>query len=451
VDRIRAYVEQRRGEHEAELADWIAVPSISATGEGMSDAVRYATELVRRCGLAPAVVETGGWPLVTGHVAGPPGTPHVIVYGHYDVQPPGPIEEWDSPPFRATVRGGRMYGRGTGDNKGQHLAQLLALRALRDTGDGVPCTVTVLLDGEEEIGSPNLEATLGGLRDRLGADLAVWSDGPVHDSGEPTVVLGVRGIVSFEIVVRGASAPLHSGNWGGVAPNPAWELVWLLATMRTPDGHIAIDGYAAGALPLGPAERLALGALPADIDAALAGAGLDRMDAPADRPFPDRLAMPTFTINSLTCLDGGDHRTVIPATAVARCDMRLVGGQRAETAVAAVRAHIARHLPHAEFRLTRGVMQASRTPPDSPHTAVIVDALTAAYGRRAVLLPMLGGSLPVAALSDGLGLPCYGVPLANVDERNHAPNENLELRRFHDGIVACANVLTALGASEVDR
>jgi acetylornithine deacetylase/succinyl-diaminopimelate desuccinylase-like protein len=451
VDRIRAYVAERREQHEAELAEWIAVPSVSATGEGMAAATEYAVGLVRRSGLTPQVVDTGGWPLVTGHAAGPPGGPHVVIYGHYDVQPPGPIDEWHSPPFRATVRDGRVYGRGTGDNKGQHLAQLLALRALNETGRELPCTVTVLLDGEEEIGSPNLAATLGRMREDLDADLVVWSDGPVHDSGEPTVVLGVRGIVSFEIVVRGASAPLHSGNWGGVAPNPAWELVWLLATIRTPDGRIAIDGHDAGAVPLDPAERRALEALPVDMDAVLAGAGLDRLDAPADRPFSERLTLPTFTINSLTCLDGGDHRTVIPATAVARCDMRLVGGQRGETAIAALRAHLARHLPHAELRLTRGVMEASRTPLDSAYTDVIMDGLTEAYGRPPLVVPALGGSLPIAALSEGLGLPCYGVPLANADERNHAPNENIELDRFHDGIVACAGVLTALGAKGVDR
>jgi len=447
VERIRAYVEQHRGRHEAELADWVAVPSVSATGEGMAAATDYARDLLQRSGLTPSVIETGGWPLVTGHAAGPPGSAHVVIYGHYDVQPPGPLEHWHSPPFRATIRDGRVYGRGTGDNKGQHLAQLLALRALRETAGGSPCTVTVLLDGEEEIGSPNLAATLAGLRDRLAADLVVWSDGPVHDSGAPTVVLGVRGIVSFEIVVHAAGAPLHSGNWGGVAPNPAWELVWLLATIRAPDGRITVDGFDAGALPLGPAERRALDALPADVDAMLAGAGLDRLDAPAGAAIADRLTTPTFTINSLTCLDGGDHRTVIPATAVARCDMRLVGGQRAETAIAALRAHLARHLPHAELRLTRGIMEASRTPADSPYTGTIVAAIATAYGRPPLLVPTLGGSLPIAALSDGLGLPCYGLPLANADERNHAPDENLELDRFHDGIVACAAVLTALGAT----
>lgn len=432
------------------LNDLLAIPSVSTKTEHRDDVARcaewLATEL-RRIGLAAGCHATRGHPVVLAEWRGAPsGAPTILIYGHYDVQPPGPLEHWHSPPFEATVRDGRIYGRGTGDNKGQHLAQLLALRALRDTAGGPPCTVTVLLDGEEEIGSPNLAATLGALRERLAADLVIWSDGPVHDSGEPTVVLGVRGIVSFDIVVRGAAAPLHSGNWGGVAPNPAWELVWLLASMRAPDGRITIAGHDGGAEPLGPAERRALDALPVDLGAILAGAGLDRLDVPAERPIAERLALPTFTINSLTCLDGGDHRTVIPSTAVARCDLRLVAGQRAETAIAAVRAHLAAHLPHAELRLDRGAMQASRTPVDSPYTETITAALAGSYGRPAVLLPTLGGSLPIAALSEGLGLPCYGLPLANADERNHAPDENLELSRFHDGIVACAAVLTALGA-----
>ena len=443
---IRLYVEEHRRAHEAELAGWVAVRSVSATGEGMPEAAGYARALLGRSGLDAEIVETGGWPLVVGHADGPPGSPHVVIYGHYDVQPPGPLAEWHSPPFEATIRNGRVYGRGTGDNKGQHLAQLLGLRALRDTAGGPPCTVTVLLDGEEEMGSPHLRATLTTLRDRIDADLAVWSDGPVHTSGDPTLTLGVRGIVSFEIVVRGARAPLHSGNWGGVAPNPAWELVWLLATMRAPDGRILIDGYDRGVPALTEVDRRALDALPLDVPAALADAGLDRLDVPAGIPFGHRSAYPTLTVNTLSCMDGGDHRTVIPSVAVAGCDIRLVAGQRSDTVIAALRGHVARHLPHAELRVTRGIMEASRTSPDSPHTRVLVDALAEAYGRPPVVVPVLGGSLPIAALSEGLGLPCYGIPLANVDERNHAPDENFELDRFHGGIVAAATVLTALAA-----
>ncbi|WP_037065835.1 M20/M25/M40 family metallo-hydrolase [Pseudonocardia acaciae] len=445
MDAIRTYVERNRSRHERELADWVAVPSVSATGEGMPEATEHARRLVEGSGLAPRVVETGGWPLVTGHAKGPDGSPHVVIYGHYDVQPPGPLGEWDSPPFQATVRGGRMYGRGTGDNKGQHLAQLLALRALRDEGGGLPCSVTVVLDGEEEIGSPHLTDTLASMREEIDADVALWSDGPVHDSYEPTVSLGVRGALSFEITVRGASSALHSGNWGNVAPNPAWELVWLLAGMRGPDGRIGVRGHDDGVTPLTDGERDALRALPVDAAAVLAGAGLDRMDAHPDGPgYNERLALPTFSINSLSCLDGDDHRTVIPSVAVARCDMRLACGQRVRTVQDAVRAHARARLPHAEVRFKVG-MEPSRTLPDAPFAEAVARGVGEAAGKPALLAPAQGGSLPIAALTDGLGLPCYGIPLANVDERNHAPNENFELRRFHDGIVTAASALLSVG------
>lgn len=439
MDAIEEYVDRYGTRHERELADWIAVPSVSATGEGMVAAADHARELLVRSGLAPRVVETGGWPLVTGHLAGPAGSPHVVIYGHYDVQPAGPLEEWLSPPFEATIRDGRMYGRGTGDNKGQHLAQLLAVRALRDCHGGLPCSVTVLLDGEEEIGSPHLSSTLIGMREELAADVAVWSDGPVNAAFEPTVALGVRGVVSFEITVRGARSALHSGNWGNVAPNPAWELVWLLSTMKAPDGRILVDGHDAGTTPLTGAERAALEALPVDTDQLLAGVGLDRLDR-LEAGVNERLALPTFSINSLTCLDNNEHRTVIPAVAVARCDMRLACGQRTATVIEAVRAHVARHLPHAEVEF-KAMMEPSRTLPDAPYAQAVLSAL----GDNALFEPAMGGSLPIAALTDGLGLPCFGIPLANVDERNHAPNENLELRRFHAGIVTAARVLTGVG------
>lgn len=223
VELIREYVNRNRSAHERELAEWVTIPSISATGEGMAEAAEHAQKVIESSGLIAKVVQTDGWPLVTGHADGPAGSPHAVIYGHYDVQPAGPLEHWQSPPFAPQVRGGRMYGRGTGDNKGQHLAQLLGLRALRDCEGGLPCSATVILDGEEEIGSPHLTETLAGMREEFDADVAVWSDGPVSEANELAVLLGARGAVAFEIEVRGANTPLHSGNWGNLVPNPAWS------------------------------------------------------------------------------------------------------------------------------------------------------------------------------------------------------------------------------------
>lgn len=442
--RVGEWVREREPDLVAELAAWIARPSVSRTGEGMPAAAAHGVELLRRSGLAARVVETGGWPALVGTAPGPPGAPHVLVYGHYDVQPAGPLHEWVTPPFRPDVRDGRMYGRGTGDNKGQHLAQLLGLRALRELG-GLPCRVTVLLDGEEEIGSPNLATA---MRQVEKPDLVVWSDGPVHESGRAAVVLGVRGVLAFELRARGASGVLHSGNWGGVAPNPAWRLVHALGTMRAPDGRVLIEGFADAVQGLSPGERAALAALPVDVPQVLAGIGVTAMEPPADLGFYERLTGPTFTVNSLTCDDGGEHRTVIPNVAVAKCDMRLVGGQRVAEVSAAIQAHLARHAPDVEF-VPGAAMEPSRTLPETPWTDAVLRGAREGLGEEPLLVPALGGSLPIAAFTDELGVPCYGVPLANVDERNHAPNENLVLDWFRRGIVAAATVQHAI--AEVGR
>lgn len=449
--RIERWVAARRAELIREWADWIRQPSVSCDGTGFPAATSYAADLVRRCGLAPEVIETGGHPLVAGYADGPRHAPHVLIYGHYDVQPPGPLEHWHTPPFEPGIRDGRMYGRGAGDNKGQHLAQLLALRALRETGEtgALPCRVTFVLDGEEEIGSPNLATAIGRRfpPDAPGRpDLGVWSDGPVHESGRATVVLGVRGIVTFQLRARGANSPLHSGNWGGVAPNPAWRLVHLLASMRAADGTILIDGAHAGLTPLSAGEQTALEAMPADVTSVLGQIGVQAMEPPAQAGYYQRLIRPTFTINSLTCEDAGDHRTVIPRVAVAKCDMRLAGGQRSRDVIAAIRAHVAAHDPDVEV-IAGMAMEPQRTLPETPYTQAILRGARAGLGEEPLLVPALGGSLPLAGFASTLDIPCYGLPLANADERNHAPNENMEVDRFLLGIRGAAGVLLALNGA----
>lgn len=445
LDKLAHWVDAHRNEVLETWAQWIRQPSVSSDGTGFPAATDHAARLLESCGLTPTIAGGPGLPVVFGTADGPPDAPHVLIYGHYDVQPPGPLDEWASPPFEPTLRDGRMYGRGTGDNKGQHLAQLLGLRALRELTGSLPCRVTVLLDGEEEIGSPNLPAAVEQRFAGGKPDLAVWSDGPVHESGRATVVLGVRGVIAFQLRATGANAPLHSGNWGGVGPNPAWRLVQLLASMRDADGKTLIDGVET-ADPLTTAELDALQALPVDIAAALTGIGVDAMEPPAARPYYERLTRPTFTINSLTCEDAGEHRTVIPNVAVAKCDMRLVGGQRVEQVQDAIRRHVQAHDPAVEVTFG-AAMEPSRTLPETPYTAAILRGWAAGHDEEPLLMPALGGSLPIAKFSEVLDIPCYGVPLANVDERNHAPDENMEIDRFLRGITGCAAVQLALGGA----
>ncbi|WP_370944090.1 M20/M25/M40 family metallo-hydrolase [Amycolatopsis sp. cg5] len=441
VEQVRAWVEEHDEDLVSELAAWIAQPSVSRTGLGMADAAEHGLALLRNAGLEARQVETGGLPALVGTAEGPPGAPHVLIYGHYDVQPAGPEEKWTTPAFEPSIRDGRMFGRGTGDNKGQHFAQLLGLRALKELTGGFPCRVTVLLDGEEEIGSPNLAKAVSQLDV---PDLAIWSDGPVHDSGRACVVLGVRGILTFELRAYGANRPLHSGNWGGVAPNPAWALIQLLASMRSADGSVLIPGFADSVAPLTEGEWKALADLPLDVAGALAGIGTRHMEPPAELGFYERLTAPTLTINSLSCADSGDHRTVIPDVAIARCETRLVGGQTPTQVTEAIRKHVERHAPGIEF-IPGGAMSPSRTLPETPYTATILEAAERGLGEQPLLVPALGGSLPIAVLTDELGVPCYGIPFANVDESNHAPDENLDLGWFRRGIVAAAAIQLALG------
>ncbi|HEU4327036.1 MAG TPA: M20/M25/M40 family metallo-hydrolase [Roseiflexaceae bacterium] len=440
------YIDQRRDDSISRLIDYVRRPSISAQGVGMEETVAYLAELLGRLGLAPQVLATGRWPALLGRWTVAPDLPTVLLYGHYDVQPPDPLDAWITPPFEPALRDGRIYGRGVGDNKGQHFAQLLALETLLACRGELPCNVLVLLDGEEEIGSPSLPDLVRDNRASLHADLVITSDGPVHKSGRALVECGCRGVLSFELRARGANRDLHSGNWGGVAPNPLWTLVHLLATMKNERGEITIDGFHDDVLPLTPAERAALAAWPEDVGEVLHDLELERLDAPEGRSLAERLsAHPTLTINGLHGgYSGPGSKTVLPHTAVAKCDIRLVAAQRAEDIFAKVCAHVRRYAPGVEV-VWQGAMDPSKTPLDSPFLAPICAAVEAARGETPLVVPALGGSLPDYVWTQILGVPAFIVPYANADEANHAPNENLEIERFIGGIKTGAAMLTLLG------
>ncbi|RZQ60948.1 M20/M25/M40 family metallo-hydrolase [Amycolatopsis suaedae] len=441
------HIDGRRDEYIDRLRRWVAVPSISSTGEGMDRAPAAAAGLLGELGFAARPLDAGaGWPAVFGdRPADRPG-PTVLLYGHYDVQPPGDPAEWTSPPFQAEVRDGRIYGRGTADNKGQHLAALLAVDAVARVTGGVGCHVKVLLDGEEEICSPHLAAIAEAHRELLTADLAIWADGPVHESGRWALVFGVRGALTFEVEASGAASDLHSGNWGGVAPNAAWRLVHALGSLRDADGRILVDGWDDTVPELGELERATLAEHEPDPAALLAGIGADALDGPPGRSIGDRLAAyPTLSVNGLSSGHTGPGiRTVIPHRAVARCDIRLVPGQRAGTVWPLIRDHLQRQ-PGITARLLMSA-EASGTPMDSPWTAPIAAGMRDAQGEPPVLLPPQGGTLPISPLTDELGLPTFGVPCANVDENNHAPDENLDLDRFLTGVKSIAAILLRLEA-----
>ncbi|MCB0046392.1 MAG: M20/M25/M40 family metallo-hydrolase [Caldilineaceae bacterium] len=443
---VFTYIDANRDQFVRRLMDYVSMPSISAHGVGIGEVADFLLERLQALGMEASLVPTAGWPMVLGRRTDRPGAPTILLYGHYDVQPPDPLDAWVSPPFAPEVRNGRIYGRGVGDNKGQHFAQLLALESWLAVADQLPCNVIVLLEGEEEMGSPHIADFVRDYQDQLRADLVVIADGPVHESGQAAIAFGVRGVASFELRAKGANRDLHSGGFGGVAPNPIWTLVHLLATMKNDQGEITIDGFYDHIQPPTELERRALAALPVDVDAVKRELELSELDAPLDRGYNERLSLwPTLTINGFHGGYGGPgSKTVLPSEAFCKCDIRLVADQTVDDIMDKVEAHVRRHAPNVEFVREHG-MDPSKTPLDSPFVEPLRQAILAGRGEEPLLMPAKGGSLPNYAFTRTLGVPTFLVPYANPDEANHSPNENLEVDRFIDGIKTGAAILHYLG------
>ena len=428
------------------LMAYLRMPSISAHGLGIAENGRFLVDFLDHLGLNARLIETPGWPLVYARRDDHTGGPRLLFYGHYDVQPPDPLDQWLSPPFEPDIRDGRIYARGAGDNKGQHFANLLAIESLLHVNRALPCNLVVLLEGEEEVGSPNIAGFVRDNRDLLDVDLVVTSDGPVHDSGRPTIEFGVRGVADFELRAKGANRDLHSGNFGGVAPNPIWTLVHALATMKNPAGEITIAGFHDEIVPPTDLELAAIASMPEGTAAVMADLGLTRLDEPSGRPFYERLmAWPTLTINGFHGgYSGPGSKTVLPSDAFVKCDARLVPNQTVAGIHEKIARHLAVHAPEVEF-IPGGGMDPSKTPLDSPFAEPIRRAIATATGEEPLLVPAMGGSLPEYVWTKILGVPAFVVPYANHDESNHAPNENIEIARFLNGIKTGAALLSELG------
>ena len=441
------HINAERDRFVGRLIDYVRHPSISAHNIGISEVAELLRRMLTELGLETRLVPTAGHPMVVARWLEAEGAPTVLLYGHYDVQPPDPLELWISPPFEPTIRDGRIFARGIADNKGQHFAQILAIESHLKVHGRLPCNVILLLEGEEEVGSPHIADFVRDHRDLLKADFAVTADGPMHPSGKPTLKFGSRGVVNFELRARHAKRDVHSGNFGGVVPNPLWTLVHLLATMKNERGDITIAGFHDDVLPPTAEEREAAARLPLDLDEVKQSLGLARLDAPPERDYYERLCFrPTLTINGLHGGYGGPGaKTVLPHEAVAKCDIRLVAAQDTADILRKVEAHVRRHAPEVTFVASGPGMQPSKTPMTSPYAASVRQAFVAAQGVEPLLYPAGFGSLPGYAFTKILGIDAFVTPYGNADEANHAPNENLKLECFHNGIRTGAALLDEVG------
>jgi acetylornithine deacetylase/succinyl-diaminopimelate desuccinylase-like protein len=447
VETLRNEVDKRFDDYLEALFTLLRQPSISAQGVGVDECAELVVQALQEAGVNARILQTEGSPVAFGEV-GPEEAPFtLLVYGHYDVQPPEPLEEWHSDPFEPTIRDGRIYARGVGDNKGQFLGSILAFKLLSELGAAPGIRLKFLIEGEEENGSRNLRAFVNNNKELLKADAFFAADGPQHPSGRPVVFFGVRGMLAAEVKVRGANRDLHSGNWGGPVPNGAWKLVELLSTMRTPDGRAAIEGFYDAVTPPTEFERKLLEDIPFDEAGTMKHLGITEFDGPSDMNYYEKIMFqPTFTIAGLgSGYTGAGKKSVIPSEAVVRLECRLVPGQQPDQVLEAIEQHIRMYIPDAEVTKLAG-QPPSKTSPELPISQTAVAAMQEAYGVPPVVMPLLGATAPNYIFTDDLGLPAIWTTYANYDEDNHAPNENMTLQAFRDGIVASSVLFQKVAA-----
>lgn len=440
-------------EHQEDFLDqWRAAVKIESTStqpEKMTDMAKFLESVLLSQGFGVEFLPSAGYPLILGQVRSlREGAPTILIYGHYDVQPAEPLDRWESPPFEPTIRDGRLYGRGTGDNKGQHLAHIFGVGAVIARYKTCPVNIKVLLEGDEESGSPHLAQAFTQYRDKLSCDLAITSDGPMGMGDHPVIRLGVRGILSFELKATGAMFDNHSGHKGNVVPNPAWDLVHALGRLMSSEGRVLVPGFYDDVEPIGLSEEHLIQKLPFDPETLSLTLGLSSEEIQMWDPvsYYKRLMMPSFSINGIESgYNGPGSKSIIPASASVRCDFRLVAHQDPVVIEDRLRKYLAEVAPTVEYVGHPGFMYPSRTSPDHPAIPLVKTAMERAYGKEPYIEPAMGGSLPDYVFTRILNVPSFIIPYANQDEANHGPNENMRLSLFHQAIVATSELVMAFG------
>ena len=447
VDR---WIEEHLDESLAELGRLVAQPSIAAQGLGMDECAGLVAAMLERRGFAVELAPSGGGPpVVLGERAGRSGRT-LLVYNHYDVQPPEPLELWTSPPFEAPLRDGRMYGRGVSDDKGHIVSRLLAIDALLAARGELPCRVKFVIEGEEEVGSVHLPAFVRANRERLAGDACLWEFGQVDDRGVPMQYAGLRGICYVELSVETAALDVHSGLGGSIFPNAAWRLTWALGTLKGTDERIRIPGWYDAVRAPSERDRELIAALPETADAYRGRYGVRGFLRGLEGGPELRVAEvfePTCTLCGLTSgYQGPGSKTVLPARASAKVDFRIVPDQLPDDLLRKLRAHLdAQGFPDVQVTFLGG-NPAGRTDPDDPFLAMVARTAEPVYGVPMQIVPMIGGSGPNHCFLHELKVPVACAGLGYPDTRAHAPDENLRVDHYVSHAKHVARILDAFGS-----
>lgn len=426
------------------LTDLVALPSVAAEGRAQNETAAAVAKLLEGLGLHTEVHETDGAPVVFAERR-VPGAPTVLFYNHYDVQPADPLELWSSEPFELSERDGKLFGRGATDDKGQLVSRVIALEWLaRRHGGELPIGVVFVVEGEEEVGSPNMGAYVAAHRERLAADVCVWEFGGVDAEDRPTLVCGLKGIASFDLSVRTAGYDQHSGR-GPVVQNAVWLLAAAVASLRDADGRVLVDGFYDKVRPITDTERRLIDITPDEDGAIGEQIGVDRfLGSATGAEFQRRLQLePVINVNGLSGgYDGPGTKTVLPASARAKLDIRLVPDQDPHDMPALLRAHLDRHgFGEVELRMNERPEHPSRVDPDDPWVQQAAAASEEAYGQAAVMVVSSGGSGPMHPFVEELGLPIVMLGVGYAEGRAHAPDENVRWVDVERGTYATVRAL----------
>lgn len=452
IDKVVAQLDSQRQNNESRLKDFLRIPSISTEPQRKDD-TRKAGEWVQKlfagCGIPVEMWETGGHPAVFADTGPAAGGPTILVYGHYDVQPTGDEKLWNSPPFEPTVRDGALYARGSADDKGQVLAHMLAAEAWMKVAGKLPIRVKFFIEGEEEIGSPNLESVVRKHKDRLACDYVVLSDTPKFDMTTPAITYGTKGLIYKEIVLTGPKQNLHSGSYGGTLTNPGNALSMIINSLRDPaKNRVTVPGFYDDVRPLTDDERKRMRELNFIEEAYREAMGAPSLEGEEGfSTLERRWARPTLDVNGLLSgWTGPGSSTIIPARAMGKVSMRIVPDQNPEKISQAFDEAVKKACPKGVRLeiLNHSSCSAYVAPMNTPGMAAAAEALKAGFGKPPVFIRE-GGTLPILPMfKQVLGADSIMMGLCMPDCNAHGPNEFFHLSDLHNGAKAAAHFVQAL-------
>jgi acetylornithine deacetylase/succinyl-diaminopimelate desuccinylase-like protein len=444
---VLGWIDEHRDEALADLVRFCSQPSVAAQGWGMEEMAHIVEGSLGEMGAETHLLPTGGFPAVVGRLDGE-SPRRLLIYNHYDVQPPEPLEEWHSPPFEPQVRDGAFYARGVADNKGNVVARLWAVKAWLAAHGKLPCSVTFLIEGEEEIGSPHLGEIPTRYPEVMEADACVWEAGYRDDDGALPLYAGLKGMLYVELHARGVAYDLHSAN-ANLAPSAAWRLVGALQSLRDAEGRVLIPDFYSDVRPPTGEERELMRRFPIDAAALRERWGVERLLGPDDDPA----ALTELSLFTPTCniagiwggYSGQGTKTVLPAAAGAKIDFRLVPDQDPERILQSLRDHLREGgYPDVEVRDLPGTSRPAQSAVDTPLMRAMAESAREVYGLEPRVLPRMAATGPMEQLCGRHGLPAVGgAGVGYAGSRTHSPNENIMVEDFFLGIKHMAGLLSA--------